>query len=113
MPRLDGTSWASKVFRLALSEGVCVCVMWQDWAVIPVTGSTDALVKCFQLFKPDGGRHQGREGGGTRAMADVCRGLLACLWVVQRARRSCWPRHWSGLQCWASPSRWGEEPSCS
>lgn len=33
---------------------MCFCIVVQDWAVLPVTGSTDALVKCFQLLKPDG-----------------------------------------------------------
>ena len=25
---------------------------YDEWAVIPTTGSTDALTKCFQLFHP-------------------------------------------------------------
>lgn len=33
---------------------ICFCIVLQDWSVLPVTGSTDALVKCFQLLKPDG-----------------------------------------------------------
>lgn len=87
----------------------CTATLGQDWAVVPTTGSTDALTKCFQLFKP--GMYTHTHATRTHICPPPAHTLIIHFpyQITQSRQRSpsSSPRPWCGPPPSPSPPPWG------